>query len=188
MEMCAFIGKSHEFFMNLKKAGTKIKKNVANADFEKLMEFEITIPENFDFDAFRFENKKGFWYSEPALIGKNFKSNISSEVGKKKIVEIYQPKRKKTSEDCLNFIAGQNGQLPNVQGLAMVWQQAKEKLPQEIWIIGFDQKENLFRDSGGRYRMPNLYQFSDGDWYFHLGYFERDCSADHCVLFFRDCA
>jgi hypothetical protein len=217
MEMCAFIGKSHEFFMNLKKAGftddliqevinsknnalakkmyasiveAEIKTNAAKAGFEKLTEFEITIPENFDFDAFRHENEKGFYYFEPALIGKNFKSDIVSEAGKKKIVEIYRLKGNKTSEECLDFIASQNGQLPNAQGLAIVWQQAKEKLPQGkgIWIFGFDQKANLFLDSVGRHRVPSLARGSDGGWHFRLGSFGVDWNSGHCLLFFRDCA
>jgi hypothetical protein len=215
MEMCAFIGKSHEFFMNLKKAGftddliqkvinsrnnalaekmyasvveTATKNSSAEDDFDKLKEFEITISGNFDFDAFRFENEKLFYYFEPALVGKNFKSNVPLEVVKKKIVEIYQLKRKKTREECLNFIVSQNGQLPNAHGLAIVWQQAKEKLPQGIWIVGFDQKENIFRDSDGHHRVPLLIQNSDGDWDFFLGRFEDDWHSGDCVLFFRDCA
>jgi hypothetical protein len=91
------------------------------------------------------------------------------------------------SEEYLNFIASQNGQLPNVQGLAMVWQQAKEKLPKGLWVLGFDQKENLFRDSDGNHRLPGLNQDSDGDWNFNLGYFESDWDSGRCLLFFRDC-
>lgn len=156
--------------------------------FEKLAEFEIEISEILSLDKFQSENKKKFCGFNSDIKDQNFKPSQPLVLGDRKKVFIYQAKESMTSEDYLNFIASQNGQLPNAHGLAIVWQQAKEKLPQGVCIIGFDEKENLFRDSDGYHGVPYLHQDSDSDWDFNLGGFESGWYSDRCVLFFRYCA
>ncbi len=156
--------------------------------FEKLAEFEIEISDGLSLDKFQDENKKKFCSFNSNIRDCNFKPSCPLTLGDRKKVFVYQVKVPMASEDYLNFIASQNGQLPNAQGLAVVWQQAKDKLPKELWILGFDQKENFFRDSDGSRRVPNLHRYSDGDWDFNLDFFEVVWSSGCCVLFFRDCA
>jgi hypothetical protein len=155
--------------------------------FEKLAEFDIEIFGILSLDKFQSKNKKKFYGFNSDIKDQNFKPNQPLTLGTRKKVFVYQAKESMASEDYLNFIASQNGQLPNAQGLAMVWQQAKDKLPKGLWILGFDQKANLFLGSGGRHRVPSLYRHSDGSWHFHLGYFEDVWDSGDCLLFFRDC-
>jgi len=155
--------------------------------FEKLVEFEIEISNSLSLDKFQSENEKKFYGFNSDIKDQNFKPSQPLASGVRKKVFVYQAKGSMSSEDYLNFIASQNGQLPNAHGLAIVWQQAKEKLPQGIWILGLDQKANLFRDSDGCRRVPRLGQDSDGGWLFYLSGFESDWHSDRCVLFFRDC-
>ncbi len=205
-------GQSHELCLKLEQAGltSGLAQEVINAknnelakkmiaailpapaaievssSFEKLAEFQLIVPEKFLIKTFRKKHKKGFSYFDPNLIDKNFNPSQPLLPGVTKTALIYRLKKRKTSDECLAFISSQNGQLPNAQGLAIAWEQEKANFPKGFWVIGFDQKENLWEDSDGNHRVPNLYQNSDGDAEFNLGFFGIVWDGDCCVLFFRD--
>lgn len=156
--------------------------------FEKLAEFEIKLSEHFSLDKFQGENKKKFYGFNSDIIDCNFKPSYPLMPGNRQKVLVYRAKKSMTSEDCLNFIASQNGKLPNAQGLAIAWQQASDKLPEGVWILSFDKKENLLQFPEGRHKVPILRRDFGGDWLFVLGHFDGVWDSGSCVIFFRDCA
>lgn len=205
-------GQSHELCLKLEQAGltSGLAQEVINAKnnelakkmiaailpvptaievgptFEKLAEFKVVVPEKFLIKTFRKKHKKEFSYFNSDITDKNFNPSQPLLPGATKTALIYRLKKRLTSEEILTFISSQNGQLPNAQGLTITWEQGKANFPKGLWVIGFDQKENLWKDSDGSHGVPRLHQLSDGYAKFYLGYFEDDWSEGYCILFFRD--
>jgi hypothetical protein len=48
-----------------------------------------------------------------------------------------------TSEDYIDFLVGQRSVFPGAQGVALVWEQKRDKLPRGKWCLSLDKKTNL---------------------------------------------
>jgi hypothetical protein len=77
-----------------------------------------------------------------------------------------------TSPECLQFLADNKVLLTGAQGLAVGWQQSKEYFPLGKWLISFDEKNKLWKDANGVYRLPCVLHLSEDDYKIYLDCFD----------------
>ncbi|MDP2934305.1 MAG: hypothetical protein Q8N59_00835 [bacterium] len=139
--------------------------------------------------SFEKENRKKFYYWNDATTDKNFaKATTKLVPGRKLHVKVFKQivSGTTTSEECLAFLKSQNAVLTGAQGASLVFEQKREDLPKGYWYLSFDEKEALWKDAVGYHRVPYVDRYSDGDWYFDLGYFEYVWRDHYCLLCFCD--
>lgn len=154
-----------------------------------IVEFRITVPmdynHNTQIDTFAKEVKKlkNTYYYNDDLNDKNFnKATNILKPCKTYIVRIYPILQIVQSEDCMLFLKKKNSILVGGQGLALVSQLAKDKLPKGKRTVSFDEKDALWVDSAGNHCIPRIGARSDGFFLWDLGNFESGWSAGHCLL------
>ena len=158
--------------------------------FQLVKSFGIVVPADYDYstrlDTFRTAHQKEFYYYNPNITDANFNHpSLKLSPGLKFGVKVFQITERVTSDDCLKFLKSQpKGVLLGAQGATLVYEQAKDKLPKSRWHVSFDEKENLWEDSGRDRRVPFVCAHSGGGFDFDLGYFEYPWGAGHCLLCF----
>lgn len=144
---------------DLLKSGKEVKP--ADTRFELQTSFTITVPKGYRHDTrlrdFRSKHYQEFYYYNGDITDSNF-ANVSTKLapGKQLTVKVFGIKELVSSEDCLTFLKGQGSLLVGAQGLSLVYEQAKDKLPKGRYHVSFDEKDALWVDSGGRLRVPYI--------------------------------
>ena len=153
----------------------------------------ITVPDDYDhatqLASFRKKNYKEFYSYNDAITDQNF-SNPSRilKPGDKLCVRAFEQVvgGTTTSEERMAFLETQGAVYTGAQGASILWDQRHDQLPKNKWYCSFDKKERLFKDADGRRRVPRIRIFSDGDFYFRLGGFERTWREGDVILCFSD--
>lgn len=158
-----------------------------------LVEFDVTVPLDYDHDKFidqagkEVRKLKTTYYYNDDLTSENFAKAtnklIPGKTYRAKIIPILETV---TSADCMNMLRKQRAILVGGQGLMLAQSTNADKFPIDKWTVSFDEKEALWKDSVGDHRVPIVYRRSDGDWRFSLGDFELVWDAGHCLLCFCD--
>ena len=161
--------------------------NVVVSRFSLLSSLQFTVPEGYNHStqlaSFSKENRKKFYSYNDNITDENFAKTTNKLVpGKTYEAKIFGITKWVTSEDCLAFLKTQNAILVGAQGISVVWQQAKENLPKGKYTLSFDEKNALWRDAGGRRRVPSVGRDVGGGWDFGLGDFESDWHDGSCLL------
>ncbi|MBU4216529.1 hypothetical protein L6270_00035 [Candidatus Parcubacteria bacterium] len=121
------------------------------------------------------------------LTDSNF-SEVSHKLvpGKTYVVKIFTIKmnHRVTSDECLRWLISQGAVFVGAQGLAFAWKAFKGKLPVDKLILSFDEKNKLWKDDEGSYRVPYLNREHDGGWAIHLGHFETSWSEINGLICF----
>lgn len=200
------LGFSKESAQEIIKNGNILQSDVKTAVIESLkklsiidkrfgvpFEFEVIVPADYDHDTQidtfgkRVRKEKTTYYYNDDFTSKNFaKATNKLEPGKKYRVKLFPVLETVTSIDCMNFLRKQNAILAGGQGVTLVYDQAKDKLPKDKWAVSFDEKDALWKDADGSHRVPYVFAYSDGDFEFALGYFGRDWLAGDCLVCFCD--
>ncbi len=164
------------------------------ADFEKMAEFTFTVPADYSssfLESFRAEfNGKigGFDYFLSEVNGQVFRPSEPLKPGEIKTAYIYRLKNSPGIEESLAFIASQNGQAPNAQGLALVWKEAnkdREKyFPRGSWILGLDKPKNI-AGIPGNYSLARIGASTPNHWEFSIAQADGGFPAEYRLLFFR---
>ncbi len=170
------------------------KFSIVDKRFGAAVEFEITIPLEYDHDkqidafAEKVKGQKTTYYYNADLNSKNFNKATTKLVpGKTYKVKRIPILSQVTSEDCLNRIYQEpNSILVGGQGLTVAHDLKKEIFPKGKYTVSFDKKEALWEDSGGRHRVPRVLASVDGDFEFSLGRFGRPWDVDGCLVCFCD--
>lgn len=156
-----------------------------------IKEFELTVPADYkhdsQLDTFGKKTRKlkiTYFYNEE-LTSKNFaKATTKLEPGKTYKVKIFPILSTVTSEDCMNFLRKQKAILAGGQGLTLAQDLKADEFSEDKYTVSFDEKNALWKDSGGSHRVPRLRRHSDGGWEFNLGYFGYDLLDDYYLLCF----
>jgi hypothetical protein len=167
------------------------KYSIADKRFTCVNTFEIVVPANYKhetrLDSFFKENKKKFYYYNNAITDKNFaKATTKLEPGRKFKVKVFQINNIITLTDCTDFLKSQNAVLTGAQGASLVYEQKKEELVKGKWAISFDEKDSLWKDSNGYFRVPYVFARTDGDFEFLLSHFGIAWVEGRCLLCFCD--
>ena len=165
--------------------------DVADHRFSLLTTFRFTVPEDYDHStqlaSFAKKNREKFNFYNDNITDANFARATNKLVpGKTYEAKIFGITNRVTSEDCLAFLKTQSAILVGVQGLSVVWQQAKEQFPKGKWVVAFDEKNALWQDAGGVRRVPRVARGLDGAWFFGLGSFEYVWDYVYCLFCSRD--
>ena len=111
--------------------------------------------------------------------------SVRFTAGMRKKIKVVRVKEKVSSQDCIDFIGTQNGQLPNVFGLAIAEMTVGPDLPKNVWILGFDHQHKLAAPQYNIKRVAYLVSSDTGirhDWD-ECG---RGLHVGECFLFFCD--
>jgi hypothetical protein len=151
--------------------------------FEK--SFEITVPQNFYdtawFENFKNEDLKNFLWYDPEIIKALTNKNLTP--GKKYEVQIYRPLKVVTPEECLSFIKSK-GTLAGANGLALVWQRAREQIYDEM-ISFFD--ENKLSRSQYHYHLPVIVRERNPEaWRFEFNFGTTKWGEQTQIICFRE--
>lgn len=151
----------------------------------------ITVPANYSHLAcfFEFAKKHGeeFYSYNPNINDQNLvRVSTRLSIGERFRVRIFQVQEPALTEDCLAFLRYEKAVLVGAQGLALAYDQAKEKFPINRWTASFDEKETLFVDPVGNCGVPGIRHRPNGDRRFSLslGYGEGFWDSEVCVLCF----
>lgn len=90
------------------------------------------------------------------------------------IVSLFPAKHDTSLSECLEFLRSLHCKLVGPQGLSLLWQIARNILPQEVWIYSIDIVEALPQNVIGCHEIAALYHGSGNNHSFELGLFERD--------------
>ena len=153
----------------------------------------ITVPADYDhatcLSLFRKKNSKKFYYDDKDITDAHFPNpSRILKPGDKLWVRAFGQivPGSTSSEERIAFLATQNAVHTGAQGLAQVFEQKRDLLPKGKGYCSFDEKDLLWQDSVDYHRVPYLYAFSVGYWYWYLGNFERSWLSDCTLLCFCD--
>jgi len=147
-------------------------------------EFEITIPKDFQFRTFVKKHEKDFLHGINGYI-KEKNWNPSQElIPGKKIVKVAKLIKSASSQECVDFVKANDGILPNRDGLAVIWQEARVRLPMGLTIV-LDEKNVLSRGYFGGRLVSCLCRTSKG-WGFGWHYWVAVWGAGDCLVFLCD--
>ncbi|MFA6919575.1 MAG: hypothetical protein WC264_00800 [Candidatus Paceibacterota bacterium] len=156
-------------------------------------EFEFTIPTDYDhkkqIDKFtkQVKNSKGTDYYNNDINSKNFSKTSNKLIpGKTYKVKIFPILDTVKSEDCLAFLKQQNAFLVGAQGLTLLQSMKNDKFPLGTRIVSFDEKESLWKDDDGNFRVPYIHHLSNGNWWFALGNFNYTLGKERYLLCFSE--
>ncbi len=153
----------------------------------------ITVPDDYvpgtQLASFKKKNHEKFSYYNDAITDANF-SNPTRVLkpGEKLFVRVFHQivSGNTTSEERMEFLSQYNPVYTGAQGASIVWEQKRDRLPKGKWYSSFDEKDRLWKDSGGYHRVPLVWALVDGDFKFDLGRFENPWGDDGCILCFCD--
>ena len=208
-------GKMHELAIALDKAGfdSELIQKIINSENNKMAELmyasiiekkveptekftlladlgTITVPKNYVHGKqLGSLNRKEFYYFDNDITDKNF-SNPSHILKPSEKLWVRAFKQvvpgSTTSEERMDFLSKMNAIHTGAQGASLVYQQKKDLLPKGYWYCSFDEKDRLWKDAGGNHRVPDVNAYTDGDFKFCLGYFEKPWNDYLVVLVFCD--
>jgi len=152
--------------------------------FELLTEFKIAVPTDYDHGTqLSTLKKKDFYFFNDAITDRNFWNATQRLVpGKTYKAKLFSIKQTVTSDDCLGLYKAVGAILTGAQGLSLVYQLKKDVLPKGKWIVSFDKKKALWRDSDCYHRVPDVNARSFGGFAFYLGIFEGVWNSNNVVL------
>ena len=153
----------------------------------------ITVPEDYDHSTrlaeFRHNNYYKFYSYDHTITDANFGNPTRIlKPGDKLWVRAFKQivPGTTTSEERMAFLATQEAIHTGAQGLSLVFEQKRDQLPKGKSYVSFDEPDRLWQDAGGDYGVPSVYCFSDGDFEFDLGRFERVWRTGFAFLYFCD--
>lgn len=150
-----------------------------------IAEFEFQVPVGYnpvtqvDASAKKAKLEKSTYNYNVNLTSSNYSKTSGSLVaGDIYIVKIFPVTESVTSQQCLTFLKKQEAILAGAQGLTLVYDLAKSKLPKDKKIISFSPKEELWTDPAGNHGVPFIHVYAEGDYSFDINYFEYDWIGD----------
>jgi hypothetical protein len=162
-------------------------------NFTLVKTFDIVVPADYQhgtqLQSFRKKHGKSLYYFNDNLTDDNF-SKVSAQLKprQKVMVNVYRQTTSgsTTSDERMTFLRALPGnKFYSAQGASLVYEQKADQLEKGLVYAAMDEKDNLpFVD--GRHRVPYWHRYSDGGYYFFLGYFEGEWNADDLLFSFSD--
>jgi hypothetical protein len=125
------------------------------------------------------------WY-HPGITDANF-SHVTTKLvpGQKFVVKIFRVRTvEASSKHALAFLRRKNAVLVGAQGLALLFDQAKDRLPKGLGYVSLDKKGALWKGYHGYRVMPYMVVRRDGSFSFCLGRFKGTWGEEDALLCF----
>ena len=164
-------------------------KNITDK-FELLADLgTLKVPAAYDhetqLDSFTKKYRSQFYYYNPSVTDENFGNpTVRLVPGQMVHVRAFRQMVPETltSEERMEFLAGQKALLTGAQGATLVFEQMRDLLPKGYWYVSFDEKAALWSDEAG-HGVPILDAHSVHAFGLRLGRFSnrwRDVDATLC--------
>jgi hypothetical protein len=126
--------------------------------------------------------ESGYRYVNSDITGKNFPIPDVIETEGYRLITM---EKSFSSQEALDRIKSEGLRPANIYELALLKQYHHELWPKGTWtsLLAFG---SIWTDAVGHSRVPYVYAYSDGDFWFSLGGFEGDWDAGSCLLCFCD--
>lgn len=157
-----------------------------------IKKFKITVPVDYNHDnqvdlsVAKAEEQNTVYFRLDGFSSQSFaRATNKLEPGKTywvKIFPILSAVNAVDGEDCLAFLRKQRAILAGGQGITLVYDLQKERLPAGKYIVSFDKKEALPEEVAGLHAIPRTYVRSDGSINLDFSYFECLLHDDSCLL------
>ncbi|MBU4284977.1 hypothetical protein KKF60_00610 [Patescibacteria group bacterium] len=146
----------------------------------------ITVPDNYVHDtqlaSFEKKNHDKFRFYDDDITDKNFAKVTTKLVpGQKFHVKVFKLIGATTVKERLAFYKSQNAALVGAQGISLIFEQKRNLLSRGLSYYSFNEKEALWIDTDGHYRMPFLDLDLIGNWGIGLDYLNYDWS-NKCLI------
>ena len=130
---------------------------------------------------------KSTQYYDDKLTSKNFAKATNKLVpGKTYGIKMHPIWEGVESEHCLAFMDANSYLKVGAQGLTALQADQPDIFPTGKFTVSFDEKGALRKDAHGDHGLPSVYRYPDGDWRFHLAWFESPRDSRHVLLCFYD--
>ncbi|MBI4709449.1 MAG: hypothetical protein HY764_04585 [Candidatus Portnoybacteria bacterium] len=149
--------------------------------------FIFRVPNRYEHEtqlaSFYEENQGKFVFYDGRITDTNYARVTQKFVrGKNYEVKIYgiRPAVVVLSSDCLDFMESQGAILVGAQGISLIWEQMRKKIPTGKRIISFDKKEASYNNM-----LPTVYHYSpprSDEWNFDLAHFQCRWNSDNCFF------
>lgn len=166
----------------------------AAAKFEFVKSFEIVVHQDYDpktqLKSFRKKDGKSLSYCNDDLTDANF-ANVSAQLkpGQRILVSVHRQmvSGTTTSEERMTYLRGlPDNKFYAAQGASLVYAQQRDQLERGFAYVAMDEKDRLWKDSGGDRGVPFLYCVSGGGCEFGLGDLEYVWRGGDLLLSFSD--
>lgn len=151
-------------------------------------DFTFTIPNDYNHSkqikSFIIKNKSSeVNYIHECLTDNNF-THVTNELiqGRTYTVKLFPILREVKSEECLIFLKSNNAILVGAQGLTFLHECHSDKLPIWKYILSFDKKDALYKDTNDNARVPSYCKFPGDIFDLYLGNFELYWDSHHVLL------
>lgn len=177
---------AHMLTRNEESLMEKIKETFQNYEkelkrFELFLDLGIIVaPENYVHSAAIAKFCRGLrksTYFNDAITDENFSHpSYIIQPGDKFHVRAFRQTvpRTTSTKERMDFIMSENPTYLGVQGAALVWNQKRDRLTKGYLYSSFDEIENLWQEADGKHGIPRVDAYLDGEYEFHLGYYEID--------------
>ena len=152
----------------------------------------IVVPADYDHTKalakFAKANKKKCCYFNPTLTDANFSNPTRVlKAGDRLRVRAFEQivSGMTSSADRMDFLRTQQAVFTGAQGMALVFEQLRTKLPKGKWYASLDEKRRLPVVDGYR-GVPDVRAFNDGNFYVDLGEFGLPWMRSNTLLCFSD--
>lgn len=122
--------------------------------FKQVTSFDIVVPGDTDHSSFlsvfNQKHRKEFFYYDKSLTDENLEITSPTLVpGDKFRVRVCRAKEDVAEEDCINFLNSKKASFLGAHGLALIYEQAKDKLFSDKWAAsyGYNMVSSMYRDA-----------------------------------------
>jgi hypothetical protein len=170
--------------------------------FSLVVTFNVAVLEGYNHDnrmiKFARKHRKEFASYNHNLTDKKYQGATTKLTpGRKFVVKVFRANDFNiTTEECISFLRGQTV-FVGAQGVTLVYEQHREKLPTKEWSVSFDEKDALWKDTNTGSRgertcswtlVPGIQPDSDGIFEFGLVDFYDNPNIEYqnwrCLLCF----
>ena len=176
--------KEHDIKLILKEDIQGLKRIKEGKSFKKIAEFPIKIDCPPSINEFRKKYEQDFCQFDKQLRDVNFNPSTDFTVGNEMLAVVYRLLFSPSSDDCLKFIRAHGGQFPNLQGLALAYEQWGQSFPENLCFIGLDERNNLWTDLFGHKVVAVLWPKVKGASCFRITNLKKEWGRQDCILFF----
>lgn len=165
--------------------------STARVRFELSKEFQLRVPITYSHSkqlAHFLQKHKEEFYCLHSDINDMSCSKVTHtlKAGEVYTIRLFSVREPITSDDCLAFMKSQGALFVGAQGISLVWQMAKTKLPMDKRLISFDEAEKLWKDQFGNPSLPFMYQHTADLWQFSLQSFYDRLYYRHVLICFSN--
>lgn len=160
--------------------------------FVLVTHFEMNVPKSYtheeQLDGFRFRNGPLFKRFSASLSDKTWADAAEPLIpGKTYEVRIFSFAEEVTYQECKKFCKDKGALLAGAEGLSLLWEMKKERLPLDKALLSFNSADaypTATKEKDHIYILPFIARFSNGSWWLELITVKKKLNSDYCLVCF----